>query len=195
MPPTPTTGPASTSQLTPTATIELEPSAECRPWDARQYPEDCLGPEAMGHYQASLKLAAQHDMPGALEQIKAAHGGTSGHLEATTGLLITLTGETETARTHFLQSIEVRDDGMHRVLWAMRLEEQGESAEAQAQRSLDHPRHEELGFNTHAEAPHVLAKCAWSQDRTEQGEQHMSEAYRPARETGYDFAKPDSSRG
>ncbi len=161
-------------------------------------PEDCLGQEALEHYQAALELASQDDMPAALEQMKAArtaHGGTSGHLEVNTGRILALTGATETARTHFLQAIRLRDDGMHRVLWAMQLEEQKECSEAQrqARTALNHPRHEEPGFNTHAEAHQVLAKCAWNQNRIELGNQHMSEAHRLARETGYGFAVPDET--
>ena len=115
----------------------------------------------------------------------------------TLGRLWAMAGEPEQARPHFLESIRIRDDGMHRTLWAIQLEEweQCKEAEGHAQNALNQARHEEPGFNSHAEANTVLARCAWSNGRTELGHKHMSEAHRLARETGYDIAVPDSSKG
>ena len=194
--PEPPQNPTPSSTATPEA-LDVPPTGDCQPLDGRQYPEDCLGPEAHGLYEDGISRAIQGDYQGTAELIQKAQQVSpdpSGHLEMALGRLFATRGEPERAQAHFLESISIRDDGMHRVLWAMQLEEWNDCvrAEPQAQTVLELPKYEETAFNTHAEAHQVLAMCAWSDGRIDQGHEHMSEAYRLARETGYDFAVPDS---
>lgn len=164
--------------------------------DERYHPEDTVGPEVWEIYNRGMDAAARRDLGGALllmQQAQEAAGGVSGHLEMVQGRILAIMDRRLSSRAHFERSIEIRDDGLHRALYAMQLEEWDdcEAAQPHAEAALRHPRHEEPGFNTHAEAHRVLALCAWNTDETELGHEHMSEAHRLARESGYDLAVPD----
>ena len=155
----------------------------CEYLDARQHPEDCLGPEALAILESGFKATMQGDPGGAAERVRDAqeiHGSVSGHLEMAQGRLWAMAEDRENARTHFLESISIRDDSMHRVLWAMQLEEwdKCDEAEPEAGAALERPRHEEPGFNSHAEAHQVLASCARDRGESELGSKHMGEARR-----------------
>ena len=193
----PTSGPTAElpEQTTGPATM---PAGACEHLDARKHPEDCLDPLAHRIYQSAMELAMQGDLEGAVERTQLAqetHGGISGHLEMAQGRLLALAGEQDDAIPHFKRSIEIRNDSTHRALWAMQLLEWDRciQAEEEAQAATQMPVHEEPGFNSHTESHQVLADCAWSKGQTELGNEHMGEAYRLARETGYDFAVPDGS--
>ena len=169
----------------------------CRYLDNRQYPEDCLGPEAMAVLESGFNATMQGDparAAGLMGRAQEAHRIPSGHLEMAQGRLWAMAEERGNAQTHFLKSISIRDDSMHRALWAMQLEEWGNCSEAETEAgtALERPKHEEPGFNSHAEAHRVLASCAWNRGQSDLGNQHMGEAYRLASETGYDFAAPEA---
>ena len=164
--------------------------------DERGYPEDNVGPEVRRLYDAGMDAAARRDLPEAARLMRQAQeeaGGGSGHLEMMLGRLNALLDRRQAARERFEASLRIRDDGFHRVLYAMQLEEWGdcEAARIHAGTALERATHTGAGRNTHAEAHQVLALCAWAAEEIDLGHLHMSEAHRLARQSGYSLAVPD----